>query len=438
MSKEIVEERCYVKIVVFVVFLVIPFVLLGQDDKEEVVKNIQKFLYSTTKMKFGKSLKIKTIQASELKEFFKKAIFREMSEEEIKASEKALRKFGLIPKNFDIVEGSLKLLSAGVGAFYYPETRELYLIEGRSVEDRNILTHELTHAAQDHKFGIDDIRYGYKHNSDRELAITSVIEGEACATMNIYRQIYGGGETIHTPEDIKVLLETPKVLLRTLTFPYTSGTTFVEKQKLRNGNDWAGVTKLYDDLPSSSEQIMHPEKYFGERDYPQDISLPDIEEILGDGWSELTWDVLGELVTEIVFEEFGIPRPYKVAAGWDGDKFVVLENEVEGKILLVWFTTWDSEEDASEFYVAYSNVIKKKYIVQDLPPLKFQLGENTRHKEFIDKGDNSIILIEQKGKDVLIIESAPPDRIGILRERIWQGVHKEEIKRVKKIPRIVY
>ena len=43
------------------------------------------------------------------------------------------------------------------------------------------------------------------------------------------------------------------------------------------------------------------------------------------------------------------------AAGWDGDRYAVFEGP-KNALGLVWFSTWDSEDDAREFahgYVAY-------------------------------------------------------------------------------------
>ncbi len=42
-----------------------------------------------------------------------------------------------------------------------------------------------------------------------------------------------------------------------------------------------------------------------------------------------------------------------IAAGWDGDRFAVFDTK-DGKLAVVWLTTWDTEDDARDFARQYT------------------------------------------------------------------------------------
>jgi len=71
------------------------------------------------------------------------------------------------------------------------------------------------------------------------------------------------------------------VVQRTVTFPYREGARFVASLYLIL-NDWGFVDRAYTELPESTEQILHPEKYHASEE-PVRVLLPDIAESLGAG-----------------------------------------------------------------------------------------------------------------------------------------------------------
>ena len=61
------------------------------------------------------------------------------------------------------------------------------------------------------------------------------------------------------PEAMEILSRTPQILVEGLLFPYTAGQAFVLPVQTSGG--WKAVDALYDDMPRSTEQILHPDKY---------------------------------------------------------------------------------------------------------------------------------------------------------------------------------
>ena len=160
----------------------------------------------------------------------------------------------------------------------------------------------------------------------------------------------------------------PETLLRQLIAPYTLGASFLARGNMiaavANGYPVDDINRVYADEPLSSEQIMHPLKYWNakKRDEPLRLSFGEAGEALGPRWSKRLDGVLGELTIGVMV---GAPTPglldglsihigaewtNEAAMGWGGDRW---ELWVRGKSALVLLgTVWDSAADAEQFAAA--------------------------------------------------------------------------------------
>ncbi len=119
----------------------------------------------------------------------------------------------------------------------------------------------------------------------------------------------GGGQSIRNA---------PPIISESMTFPYLRGMVFCAK--LANKGGWAAIDEVYRDPPLSTEQILHPEKYREQPDYPMSIDLGTLAP--GEGWKEVGRNVLGEMQLAILLKKHG---GKDAAAGWDGDRYAVFE-----------------------------------------------------------------------------------------------------------------
>jgi hypothetical protein len=285
------------------------------------------------------------------------------------------------------------------------------------------LAHEICHAAQDQNFELLSYPMDDKHNDDMVQAIKAMVEGDANllgwkwgtkdkldqilpTVLGQYKQAKTGGKGDSMPGFLR----------KSLTFPYGYGTEFVEGLWKSNKEDWASVSKLFSDPPESTEQVLHPEKYT-KRDYPQIIAHADLEKALT-GWKLLDHNVMGEFMIRVLFEELSGANPEASAAGWDGDRFWGFENG--GKVMIVWFSTWDTENDAKEFADAYADVLSKKY------------SGSTRDGEVITVSADEKCLVRCKGSDVLVIDGGNADVLGKV-DALWPGFKKTELKKIEKV-----
>lgn len=352
---------------------------------------------------------------------------------EFEASQKTLVKLGLVPKEFQLREYLVKLLREQVAGFYEPKTREFYLAAWLPLgEQKKVMAHELVHALQDQHFNLRRFEKWPKGDSDAELAAHALVEGEATLVMIIYdfeqqglrgfditkidsfaEKFLDQGTETSDPK-YPVLSAAPRVLSENLQFPYLYGAVFTQAV-LKHGS-WRGLNDAYTTLPASTEQVIHPEKYLA-HEMPVKVELPDLAALLGKDWKRTDADVNGEFGYYVILSEF-LPKfeARRAAAGWGGDRFGFYENKASGASLLVQHTTWDSTDDAKEFFAAYSQRSEQRY------KLKHETDNVIRRVYETGEG---LVSVEWRDKDVVMIEGAQSrEQLAQLQERIWQSKKK--------------
>jgi hypothetical protein len=160
------------------------------------------------------------------------------------------------------------------------------------------------------------------------------------------------------PGKDSILESMPALLQREYSFPFLEGGTFVKK--LRSNGGWDAVNDAWRNPPESTEQVMHPGRYPGDR--PTAVALDGLAGTLGGGWSEDWQQPMGELRTGVWLAD-GAPGKQdnpatpvklpnaKAATGWGGDTLVSLDGP-DGSWAIVWQSKWDSAEDVGQFTTA--------------------------------------------------------------------------------------
>lgn len=148
----------------------------------------------------------------------------------------------------------------------------------------------------------------------------------------------------------------PAFLQEDFLFPYVYGQGFVEY--LYDIGGWDAINAAYSNLPVSTEQILHPERY--PNDVPNNPDHPDLSPILGDQWRELDSGVMGEWYTYLILAHGRDPNARlddteaQIASdGWEGDIYIVYYNDDEEAVLVIMHTVWESDNDARQFFDAF-------------------------------------------------------------------------------------
>jgi hypothetical protein len=149
----------------------------------------------------------------------------------------------------------------------------------------------------------------------------------------------------------------PLYLRETLVFPYTEGARFQNEVFRRMGKD--AFTEVFRRPPTTSQQILHPAKYF-DRVEPGMPSFAPLA--LGKGYKDLTECVLGELDHAILIRQYGTAaQADAIAPHWRAGRYSLVENRSQGRVVLRYVSEWDSPGKARDFFVFYKQVLRKKW-----------------------------------------------------------------------------
>lgn len=297
----------------------------------------------------------------ELRKYLLTSIEEGYPEEVQDRDQRVLVLFGLVEPGTDVGQLQVDLLGEQVAGYYDPETNEMVVVSdgtGDELSATNEITfaHETVHALQDQNFDLIAVQGDLDALSDDEyLAVNAIIEGDATVSEVEYLienpTLLLGLQSELEGFDSSELDNAPEFYSATLYFPYNQGFEFVTE--IYENGGWDAVNALFDNVPQSSEQILHPEKYL-EGEAPLDVTVNDPLPALGQGWDILDVNTFGEFVTDIFLDSGDISgrEAREASEGWGGDEYVVVGSD--NGDALYWQTEWDTEDDAREFFTTLS------------------------------------------------------------------------------------
>jgi hypothetical protein len=224
-----------------------------------------------------------------------------------------------------------------------------------------LAAHEMTHALEDQRYDLDARIAKLIDDDDASFALSALIEGSATKAAATYVANGLAAKTLSQAQlaamsvgvESERLDAMPEVMRRQLLGPYVLGVTFLAR---------GDVDAAWAHPPRSSEQILHPDKYWNPklRDEPKPVSIPDPSRALGEGWTRAGSGVLGELTLGSLvgaatpaaadLATGSVAWTNAAASGWGGDRFELWTSGDASVVLLA--TVWDTPKDASEFAAA--------------------------------------------------------------------------------------
>ncbi|MFB6126106.1 MAG: Hvo_1808 family surface protein [Halolamina sp.] len=245
--------------------------------------------------------------------------------------------------------------------------------------DRTTLAHELLHALQDQHFGLA----GGGRTNDAGLAHDGLVEGDASYTETLYEERCEGGEwsCVPRPSDGAAgsLPNGSLGLYVSIFTPYAEGPNLVHRVRQRGG--WEAVNAMYDDRPTTTEQLVHPDAYPEEG--AATVTVPDRS---ASSWSRFdlrrSTDRLGEATLFAMFwYQRTVPRealredvdPYdaydyaaNASDGWAGDRLVPYRNG--NRTGYVWRLRWENASEAAAFADAYRRTLLLRLLAEEVRP----------------------------------------------------------------------
>ena len=298
--------------------------------------------------------------------FLTKKFHEENPPELVKGTETLYKQLGLLPQDASLEQLYLELLTSQVAGLYDDTTKHMYVISSSDTAgpiERFIYSHEYTHALTDQAFDLRKVVGSATDQSDRTMARSALIEGDATLAMTLWAQSnLTSAELLQAagaadPGSQAVLDRMPAILKDPLLFPYTNGLQLALRA-FQTGGGYGGVDNLYRNPPDSTEQVLHGDK-LDAREAPVAVTFPgDLASRLGDGWKVGLQDTFGELLLGIILKDAGAQDATDAAAGWGGDRVALVEGP-KGETAVVLDTAWDTEADATQFQAAVASLADK-------------------------------------------------------------------------------
>ncbi|MBE3100169.1 MAG: hypothetical protein IMZ44_23870 [Planctomycetes bacterium] len=370
----------------------------GSADLTRLADDVARDVEAIRGWKFKQPVAKQLVTPEQVRAWLEKEIARQAPPDLIARKQLFLRTVGLLPPDCDLKKTFLSLMEGQVAGYYDSDAKVLCIVKRDSIKraglvERIMLAHELTHALDDQHADLAkflETRVG--QSEDGDLAAASILEGSATALMMRYLPrlqlsgaldlsellAYNQEEEGHNRQ----FFAAPRYFSSFLA-TYICGMNFLARGNvltLMLGDKDVGdeVLATIKDPPRSTEQILHPEKYWdaAARDEPVLVSDEDVTKRLSqDGRVVVHADTVGEMLCAILTTpKEAKPDPALMAttaywtnpaaAGWGGDRFYLLAagpSADEARKTLkdpraVWLTFWDTEKDRDEFLQAYEAI----------------------------------------------------------------------------------
>ncbi|MCL2432113.1 MAG: basic secretory family protein [Nitrososphaerota archaeon] len=225
------------------------------------------------------------------------------------------------------------------------------------------LIHELTHVWQ------SGLPASTSHDTDR--AHSALVEGDAAYMADYYRAQYNNrinSEDSEYNNRLPVFIDSlrlnsvqpsvPDAVTELNWFSYIKGKTFVAA--LIDDGGWDRLNHCYipAHTPSTTTQIIHPDKYFAGKTAKPTLTPTPVD----DNWTRIpsrygfASDSYGEYFIYVMLSRWlNDSQAQQVASGWSGDSFTYYEKGSD--FMFTWNITWNSVQNASEFNQTFRDML---------------------------------------------------------------------------------
>jgi hypothetical protein len=363
-------------------------------------------------------------------------------------SELVLKKFGLLPRQFNLHDFLIKLLGEQVAGYYDEKKKTINLLDWVALDmQKPVMAHELTHALQDQSFDLEKM---VKRDEDIEkrgpedfnaliqideesTARTAVMEGEAMIVFADYvlntmdaDNSCTGDPSCAIPDKRSVadfpkfvdlmlaqmdkekgdsLLDNAPLLLREeLIFPYSQGMKFIARL-LTNGGKQLAFTQVMKRMPKTSREIMQPEEYLAGHVIAP-LLLPDFK-FLKDDFEPFDAGAVGQLDVSILLKQYTEAAVAdRLSPEWRGGSYYAVgrrgakpaDANSTAHVGLIYVSKWSNADSAQEFAKIYASSLAGRY-----KKLEHAQSDAPGRDKYLSA--DGPIYIQQNGNLVIAVES---------------------------------
>jgi hypothetical protein len=360
------------------------------------VDTILDFACKDTALPIKHEVKRRLTSREEVVSYLRKNMAEDKDVQRLRRTELVLKKFGLLPKDYDLQTFLVSLLEEQVAGYYDAKTKTVNLLDWVLPDlQRPVLAHELTHALQDQSFSLDKwLRRGAEDlDTKKELtpeditkdenseAREAVAEGQAMVVLMDYILAPMHRSVADAPEVVQMLNEgmasgsadsvqyknAPIFMKEELMFPYHYGVEF-EAELLRAAGKERAFAATFANPPQTTREIMEPQTYLsGEHLLP--IPLPDFKHILKD-YERFDVGAIGEFDVAVLAEQYADQETArKIYPNWRGGYYYSarLKGNPSAPLGLVFVSKWSSQKAAAQFAAIYARGVQQRYKDAEAP-----------------------------------------------------------------------
>ena len=339
--------------------------------REQLQLAIGERVASITGLPVPEATVVRFITREEFREEIKVESEDQQSMDELELLQGFCVKLDLCAASDDLIQFIEDTVAEGVAGTYDFEDKQITMVMGNGtfgLVDWGTFAHEYAHALQDSKYDLANLA-PENASDDHSEAISALIEGSAIVAENLFFESLSEDlqqeiaaaivEEVDTEDndDPEAVSETPRIISKTFGWAHSEGLDFVSYLYFQDG--YGAIDRAFADLPQSTEQILHPQKYL-EGEAPHLVELPDVLLAVGNGWAEQEVGTLGELMTGIYLGTFVDQELASSAAeGWGGDRYTLLKDDRD-RWMIAMLHSWDSAVEAEEYFRVYAHFVDAK------------------------------------------------------------------------------
>jgi hypothetical protein len=313
-----------------------------------------------------------------------------------------MKKFGLLPRDFNLREFLVKANGQSIAGLYDDETKTISLLNTVSIEKQGpILAHELTHALQDQNY---DLLHWAKAGSksakpgesddmigESTTARHAIVEGQAMIVYIDYVLAPFGRNLKDTPGvvasmedaavsatiDTELMHRAPMVLREAGSFPYRTG-LFFEADILAQRGKAAAFQGVFAHPPRNTHEVFDSNAYL-EHAKLTPVQIPDVASLLSKDYEIFDSGSFGELDVRALLKQFGDKHgAIDFAPAWAGGTYVAFKRTKTAEdtepttadVALLYLSRWRTLQAAEHFARFYATTAAKRYqnaVVQAVP-----------------------------------------------------------------------
>jgi len=410
--------------------------ITAEEAKElfQSVDEILAFASKDTLLALKKTVKKEMVSREQVEKYVSDKFKDDADRIRFERSELVMKKFGLLPRRFNLHDFLIKLLGEQVAGYYDEKTKAINLLDWIEMDmQKPVMAHELTHALQEQNFDLEkmmkkdeEIEKRGAENPNALIAIdeestarSAVMEGQAMVVLFDYILAPAGRTLEDSPQlvdlmesqmekhgDSPLLDEAPLMLREDLLFPYGPGMKFIA-QLLKSGGRKLAFTGVLEHMPTTSREILEPEEYLAGRKVAP-LLLPDLGFLKKD-FEPFDAGAIGELDVKILLKQYTEQSVAdRLSPEWRGGSYYAAarrgakppDTNSSAHIGLLYVSRWASEKAAKEFAGIYASSLPGRYNKVD--KAEYAGAHAGREKYLSSDGP---IFIQQSGDLVVIVES---------------------------------